>query len=138
MQPAINLQIVQRMTLAGVNATKTQEFLSEGLGIKIAQDKNLRDQRSKVRAAIGNTFEKRKDENRKKGVAARRAMPNAEQLDWTEGEISHATECGDICIDGAGGTRSYGKGYKGSCAAAKAIDKLPGLPLDVVTSQVRV
>ena len=58
MQPTINLQIVQGMTLAGVNATKTQELLSEGLGIKIAQDKNLRDQRSKVRAAIVNTFEK--------------------------------------------------------------------------------
>ena len=67
------------MTLAGVNTTKAQELLSGGLGIKIAKDTNLRDQQTKVRAAIGNTFEKRKDENRKKAVAARRAMANAKQ-----------------------------------------------------------
>ena len=138
LQPAINLQIVQGMTLAGVNTTKAQEFLSEGLGIKIAKDTNLRDQQTKVRSAIGNTFEQRKYENRKKAVAARRAMANAEQLNWTEGGIGHLTSCGDICIDGAGATRSYGKGYKGSCAAANAIDRVTGLPLDVMTSQVRV
>ena len=90
-QPALNLQIVQCMTEAGVNTLKTQEFLTEGLRIKVANDKNLQDQQSKVRAAIGVTFEKRKDENRKKAVEARQAMSNGEQIRWSNGGAAHMT-----------------------------------------------
>ena len=74
--------------------------------------------------------------NMKKAVAARREMATAENLSWSKDGVAHSTICGDISIDGAGATRSYGKGYKGVCAAANAIDRVTGLPLDVLTSQV--
>lgn len=135
-QPAINVLIAQGMTEAGVNTQKTQEFLSENLSIKIAKDTNLRRQQTKVRAAINTIFGDRKVENRKKAVAARRQMAMAENLSWSKDGVAHSTICGDISIDGAGATRSYGKGYKGVCAAANAIDRVTGLPLDVLTSQV--
>ena len=48
---------------------------------------------------------------------------------------AHSTMCGEICIDGAGGTRSYGKGYKGTTAAANVFDMLNKLPLDVKCMQ---
>jgi len=136
LQPAINVQIAQGMTEAGVNTQKTQEFLCDTLSIKIAKDDNLRNQQTKVRAGINSIFEERKVENRKKAVAARRELATAENLNWSKDGVAHSTICGDISIDGAGATRSYGKGYKGSCAAANAIDRVTGLPLDVLTSQV--
>ena len=68
-------------------------------------------------------------------MAARRERGD-EQIHWTSKDgAAHSTMCGEICIDGAGGTRSYGKGYKGTTAAANAFDMLTKLPLDVKCMQ---
>ena len=70
LQPDFSLCIVKGTQLTGINTTKLLEFMEGELRIKIASDRNLRQQITKVRKSIVNTYKDRKTENRKVHVLA--------------------------------------------------------------------
>ena len=62
-QPDFNLRLIKGSIEVGINTTKLQELVTEQLGIKIANEANLRKQATKVQAAINSTFEEHKMDN---------------------------------------------------------------------------
>lgn len=138
-QPDINMRIAKASRDHGVGITdKTIGFLSESLGIKISDKRNLLHQHGKVKAAITNVFEERKDENMKEHVAAVRSSENYEgDLEWEDatGE-KHSTSQGGGAIDGHGLKRSYMNNHTGSQSSAQCSSSVTKKPLALVHNQV--
>ena len=123
--------------LTGINATKLIEFMQGELGIKIATDRNLRQQITKVRKSISSTYEVRKIENRKEHVAAVRESPKyCGDVEWDSNGERYATSAGSVCIDGAGCKRIYNNRHRGRQSVAVANICVTKKPLSLVVSQV--
>jgi hypothetical protein len=76
--------------------------------------------------------------NRKEHVATVREARNySGDLLWTLGGDENSTvSSGELCIDGAGATRSYNHRHRGKQSAFNAISMVTGKPLGIVVSQV--
>jgi hypothetical protein len=136
-QPDFNLRLVKGTQLTGINTTKLQEFMQGELGIKIATDRNLRQQITKVRKSISSAYEVRKMENRKEHVAAVRESPKyCGDVEWDSKGEHYATSAGGVCIDGAGCTRIYNNRHRGRQSAAVTNSCVTKKPLALVVSQV--
>jgi hypothetical protein len=136
-QPSINVAIAKGAT--GINMAKLAEFLEGHLGIRIATENNLRKMLTKVNSAIDHTFLKRCAENRKEHVAMTRADPDyIGDLIWEKDGVKHSTCQGEICIDGAGCTRSYNHRHRGRQTAFIVNSRKTGKPLALVVSSVSI
>ena len=136
-QPDFNLRAVKGAKLVGINIGKLHEFMEGQLGVQMPRLKNLRRQATKVHASIETTYLERIDENRMEHC---RAVRNAEDyggdIKWSKDGDAHSTSCGDICMDGAGATRSYQHRHRGRQSAYVVNSKNIGKPLALVVSQV--
>jgi len=139
LQPYINVAIAKGAKLTGINMMKLAEFLEGHLGIRIATENNLRKMLTKVNSSIEHTFLKRCAENRKEHVAVTRADPDyIGDLIWEKGGVEYSTCQGEICIDGAGCTRSYNHRHKGRQTAFIVNSRKTGKPLALVVSSVSI
>ncbi|KAL7541261.1 hypothetical protein ACHAWF_006894 [Thalassiosira exigua] len=112
-QPEINLRIANGFT-AGVNATKSLEFMQNKLAVKTMNLRNLRHANKKVRASVQSVFGKRKRENRIEHNSLTRHDPNyAGDIVWEQDGICHSTCQSSVAGDGGGSTRSYGHKHRG-------------------------
>lgn len=137
-QPRINLELVKGAKLEGINMAQL-EGLFTSMGIYIGSDRNLRLQATKVRSAIKRTYEERLIENRKEHVALTRdKLDYRGDVIWSKDSEVYSTCCGDICIDGAGCTRSYNHRHKGKQTAFIVSSRTTGKPLSLVVSNVSV
>ena len=137
LQPDLNLRIVKGSQLTGINTTKLVEFMEGEMGIKIASIRNLRQQITKVRKSIAQTYDDRVIENRKEHVLAVRQSANySGDLEWESNGEWHSTSAGTVCIDGAGCTRIYNNRHRGRQSAAVANSCVTKKPLALVVSQV--
>ena len=136
-QPDFNLRLVKGTQLTGMNTMKLIEFMQGELGIKIATDRNLRQQITKVGKSINSTYDVRKIQNRKEHVAAVRESPKyCGDVQWDSNGEHYATSAGSVCIDGAGCTHIYNNRHRGRQSAAVAISCVTKKPLVLVVSQV--
>ena len=136
-QPELNLRILAGGALVGINTQKMKEFFEGHLGVKIASERNMRRQKTKIGNAIKHTYEERKIENRIEHVRATRESNHYEgDLEWEKDGVCHLTSCGDISMDGAGCTRVYNHRHRGKQSAFIVNSIKTGKPLALVVSQV--
>ena len=115
------------------------EFMRGEMGIKIAADKNIRNQITKVRKSIGATYKDRVLENRQEHVKSVRESPDyCGDVLWESDGKQHSTSAGGLCIDGAGCTRIYNHRHRGRQSAAVGNSTITRKPLALVVSQVRL
>ena len=115
------------------------EFMRGEMGIKIAADRNLRNQITKVRKSIGATYKERVLENRQEHVKAVRESPDyCGDVLWESNGKQHSTSAGGLCIDDAGCTRIYNHRHRGRQSAAVGNSTVTRKPLALVVSQVRL
>ena len=135
-QPQINLELCKGARLEGINMAQL-EGLFTSIGIYIGRDRNLRLQSTKVKAAIKHTFEERLVQNRKEHVAMTRAKVGYRgDVVWEKDGKVCSTCCGDVCIDGAGCTRSYNHRHRGKQTAFVVSSRTTAKPLALVVSNV--
>jgi len=136
-QSDFNLRLVKGTQLTGINTTKLIEFMQGELGIKIASDRNLRQQITKARQSIHLTYEVRNLENQKEHVSAVRELQKyCGDVQWDSNGEHHATSARSVCINGAGCTRIYTNRHRGRQSAAVANSCVTKKPLALVVSQV--
>lgn len=137
-QPEINLRIAKAFTV-GINMTKTKNFLSTQLGIKMSNKISLLHQNFKIRDAIKEVVKGRFDENRREHVSLTRGADDyMGDVEWEEDGVTHSTSNGAVSMDGAGCTRSYNHRHKGKQSIAVANSSITKKPLALVHSQVRL
>ena len=91
-QPDFNLRIPKAARLVGINVEKVEEFMMSHMGIKIANDKNLRQQMTKVHASIHHTFQEREVENKREHVVALREEEDYRgDITWVADGDMHST-----------------------------------------------
>ena len=138
-QPDFNLRLVKGIQLTGINTTKLMEFMRGEMIIKIAAEKNLRNQITKVRKSIGATYKECVLKNRQEHVkAVRESSDYCGNVLWESNGKQNSTSACDLCIDGAGCTRIYNNRHRGRQSAAVANSTATRKPLALVVSQVRL
>ena len=136
-QPDLNMRIINGAALSGINLTKVQELMSLFLGIKIANDRNMRRMNTKVRSGIKETYNQRKDYNRKEHCAAARALHDyTGDVIWNVDGEQRLISCGSASMDGGGPTRFYGNKPRGRQSAFVCNSLVTKKPLGVIVSQV--
>jgi hypothetical protein len=137
-QPEINLRIAKAFTV-GINMTKTKNFLSTQLGIKMSNKISLLRQNFKIRDAIKEVVKGRFDENRREHVSLTRGADDyVGDVEWEQDGVTHSTSNGAVSMDGIGCTRSYNHRHKGKQSIAVANSSINKKPLALVHSQVRL
>ncbi len=107
LQSKINLDIVKGAKHKG---TPHEQMLGlfRCMGIYVGKSSNMLRQATKVKAAVKHTLEERLIENQKEHVAMTCADNNYyRDVVWEKDGPIHSTCSSDVCIDGAGCTRSY-------------------------------
>jgi hypothetical protein len=113
------------------------EGLFTSMGIYIGRDRSLRLQVTKVWSPIKCTYEERLIENKKEHVALTWAKVGYRgDVIWSKDGEVYSTCCGDICINGAGCTRSYNHCHKGKQTAFVVSSRTTGKSLALVVSNV--
>ena len=111
-QPDFNLPIVKGIQLAGINTIKLLKFIEGELGIKIASDRNLHQQITKVGKWVKCTYDDCKIQNRKEHVlSVRESEKYCCNIRWNSNGEHHFTSAGCVCIDGAGCPHIYNNGH---------------------------
>jgi hypothetical protein len=136
LQPMINLEIVKGSKLERI-PHEQMLGLFWCMGIYVGKNANVLKQATKVKAAIKHTFEERLIENQKEHVTMTRANNNyCGDIKWEKDGRQQSSCCSEICIDGAGCTRSYNHRHRGKQSAFVVNSRISGKPLALVVSKV--
>ena len=135
-QPDVNLRIAKAFT-TGVNMTKTINFVSKILGIKMSNKKNLLHQNKKIRVAVSKVAKHRLTENRREHVRLSRAEDGySGDIEWEKDGVTHRTSRGRSSMDGASATRSYNHRHKSKQCIEVANSSITNKPIGLIHYQV--
>ena len=134
-QPEFNLCIAKGTQLTEINTMKLLEFMEGELGIKIASDRDLRQQITKVRKSIECAYKTPKIQNRKGHLlSVRKSEKYCGNVQWDSNGEDHSTSAGSVCIDDAGCTHIYNNRHRGRQSATVANTCVTKKPLALVIS----
>lgn len=95
-----------------------KEFMEGYLGIKIATEKLMRIQWTKVNISLNEAYEEWTIENRMEHMKEFQALDNyGEDLSWVKDGVAHLTSWGKISRGGTGYTRVYNHQHRGRQSA---------------------